>query len=633
MSSDGHLFVSVRGGVRYGAESGHAWYDAAHKSVLVHSSSAQTLRQIVLGATNAVATDWGEEDLSAGELLFDFAAATKKDLQRHQSLSETGEQPRSLPPLLLARLSLDAQFVALQTSDVQVQVVDRNSGESYWILCKSKAGNRILHDGIIWNTHASAPHSSQDLFLVTKMGIEQYRVSAKRRQCTLHRTIGVYVHSFWYAASHGVLIISSGSRANEIVPYLLHGANVERLPRLVFSTAVNPKDLYLASLYGQLYAVYGDMRANKLLLYLIGRKKVSCVRSLHLLLPPGTALEYSVVDHLLVCHSLEFNVSLFFDVKCEGSVNDPFSHPLPISLQPPKGEPPELTAVHPAEEFIGSFSASASLRPIAVRRAYSVNELLDRTEPQEATKTDQSTEQSTDKHKNARLFRAMTALNLGQMDHHQVEIDGHYCSRWRFLYPNLVVRSFTVKGRSDMLEQIDVRTLQVNIREIARSCGRHPQVLPFLLRRGDQDTAKVLVLSLVRERMLEQDVSLPAVIGLLASVQTISSSELDDFSEESSTNDTSSEDETSTTPSQLLSRSSSGYFGTLLFADSKGKRPARSHGRNANGLTLIVQSEFNRHVWQKLIPDTSVRSALVGRGTRQLKTFTLMLSRSPKTEP
>uniref|UniRef100_K3X8P4 Regulator of MON1-CCZ1 complex N-terminal domain-containing protein n=1 Tax=Globisporangium ultimum (strain ATCC 200006 / CBS 805.95 / DAOM BR144) TaxID=431595 RepID=K3X8P4_GLOUD len=343
MSDDGHLYLSARGGVEYAGDSRHSWYDDAHRSVLVLSPRSYKLREIVLDASldveGRIGVDYlksarsrsahdedDDEDDNSGEdeirqrsashcgvsVVYDFAA------QYHHAEETVGgrgdhvvaEKEGNMEPVALMKLSLDKQFLAVQTSDIEVQVIRLTTREKFWIMCKPNAGNRILTDGIVWNVHASTPGSSQDLFLITKMGIEQYRVSIKRRNCALHRSIGVYIHTFWYTASHSVLIISTGSRANEIVPYLLRGSSVEKLPRLVFSSSVGKNDLYLASLYGQVYAVYGDTRSTKLLLYLVERNKVSCTRSLNLLLPPGTALEYSVVDNLLVCHSLDFNVSL-----------------------------------------------------------------------------------------------------------------------------------------------------------------------------------------------------------------------------------------------------------------------------------------------------------------------------------
>lgn len=675
MSDDGHLYLSARGGVEYAGDSRHAWYDDAHQCVLVLSPRSNKLRQISLNTTldvegrNDPTGDWKqtrsrvahedggvEEEEEEGEdereeaasahqgesrcgvsVLYDFAAQCQGGNASGQVVSEK----ERMEPVALMRLSLDKQFLAVQTSDIEVQVIRLATRERFWIMCKLNAGNRILTDGIVWNIHSSSPSSSQDLFLVTKMGIEQYRVSIKRRNCALHRTIGVYIHAFWYAASHGVLIISTGSRANEIVPYVLRGSSVEKLPRLVFSTTVAKTDLYLASLYGQLYAVYGDTRSAKLLLYLIERSKVSCIRSLNLMLPPGTALEYSVVDNLLVCHSLDFNVSLFFDVKCDGNVSDPFSHPLPISLRAPAHDSRPLSPSSsssddlPVHDSMDDDATDADTEDPCyassqhhIRRARSADDMSLHSAFDDGAEAihvdDESSSLSPGKGKAvARLARAMTTMSMGKMDHHQFEMDGHYFSRWRFLSPNLVQRSFSVKGRKDLMEQAEIRKLQVNLRGVCRSSARHREVLPFLLRRGDPILAKTLVLKLVYDNLLEDDLSLPAVVNLFNAVQTITHHDLEQGSGDESPNDTSSDEEGSSIRSaassphrsqrdltpHMSTRTSS--FRTRFFSENRSKSNAVNSpplpSRNAQGFLLIYQSEFCHHVWDALLPDSIVR--------------------------
>lgn len=668
----GHLFLSARGGVEYAGDARHAWLDAAHSSALVLSPRSRKLRRIALDTSLDATAVGASSNEAAAEAAVGSSDDEDGDVPGHWQAPRCGvdtifdfvdpqtraDSDASAEPVALARLSLDRQFLAVQTSDIEVQVVRLATRERFYVLCRPNSGNRILADGLVWSTHANAPGSSQDLFLVTKMGIEHYRVSPKRRSCALHRAIGVYIHTFWYAATHGVLVVSTGSRATEIIPYLLRGANVEKLPRLVFSVAVSRSDLYLAPLYGQLYAVYGDTRSAKLLLYLIERNKVSCVRSLNLMLPPGTALEYSVVDNLLACHSLDFNVSLFFDIKCDGSVSEPFSHPLPISLRAPvrktagagrarsrlsSSSSDDLLA-HEQVSVLGESdddddgSASSSFRVYEasqhhIRRARSVNsvdmraaadgnflKIADEDKGGE-TAAAATHDDSSRLRRPRKLERAMTTMNFGKMDHHQFESDKHYFSRWRFVPPNLVQRSFTVKGRRDVLEQVQVRKLQVNLRGIARSCARHKDVLPFLLRRGDHALAKTLALELVRNAMQEQELTLSSVVSLLNAVQTMTHRDVDHGADESS-DDTSSDDESSvrsvssssvhSTRQDLTPRlAHTSSFHGRRFAESRSKSTgsvgAAMPSRNANGFLLVFQSEFYEHVWDPLLRDSTVR--------------------------
>ncbi|GMF31153.1 unnamed protein product [Phytophthora fragariaefolia] len=538
-------------------------------------------------------------------------------------------------------MSVDGQFLALQRSDIEVQLLHRASRASYWVQCRPKAGNRLLHGGVLWNTHSLKPASSQDLFLVTRLGLEHHRASAKRRRVALHRSVGLYVHEFWYAASHGVLLLSTGSRANEIVPFLLHGASVEKLPKLVFSTAVGKQDLRLVCLYGDVYAVYSDSRSTKLLLYLVGRTKVTCVRSLNLMLPPGTALEYSVVDNLLVCHSLDFNVSLFFDIKCDGNINDPFSAPLPISARPPGQPPPESKQISGtaasfkvAEDIdimlrgfdsdvlkvIGDESDpercenpmwDSSHRTLGIRRALSVDDLDVHSYIDDASLPSPSFKSSPAAHlanrrSARRLQRAMSATSLEKPS--IIEDVVQSFTRWRFHAPNFVQMSFTVNGR----EQVEIRKLQVNLTEIYKTCEHHPEILPFLLRRGDYELAKSLVLRLVRSHILEQQASLSSVVQLLNTVQTVYGSErrnkvplfcryviLDYL--------TSSELVLQNADGEEESDDAASRDPTKPVADMPGRIKASPPGRNARGFLLIHQSEFYREVWNAILQNPGVR--------------------------
>ncbi|KAJ0394927.1 hypothetical protein P43SY_003146 [Pythium insidiosum] len=522
MMSDGHLFLSESCCAATAFDSRFVWYDAAHDSQLVFSQPAQSVLELALPPSGATATATQAVAAEAEAVAVPPPAATAGDT----TLLYRGAAVRE--PLALLRLSVDRCFLAVQKSDVEVQVLCLATGESHWIVCKPTSGNRIVSDGLIWSTHAAGPQRSQDLFLITKLGIEQYRVSRKRRDCTLHRTIAVFVHTFWHSAAHGVLIVSTGARANELVPFQLCASNVEKLPRLVFSTPVRPRELFLASLYGELYAVYSDTRSMRLLLYLVGRAKVSCVRSLHVQLPPGTAVEFSVVDNLLVCHGIEFNVSLFFDVKCESELHEPFSHPLPISLGPPRG--------------------------VSLGKAPSVD----------------TSDPVRDEHR----VDATTLL----LQHPLREPDSHAGSHWRFVSPDLVQR---VDGGHDL------RRLRLNLVAVGRSCARHPEILPFLLRRGDMALAKTLALTLVRDRLSEHALPPAAVSALLGAIQTVSRSELEELATDSSATATSEDDDSSSLSVALR---------TKLFGSGRARvQDTALPTRNARGLALVLQHDVCRH--------------------------------------
>lgn len=500
--SDGHLYLSARGGVAYVSERYHAWYDAVHQAVLLLSPCTLKLQTLPLDAsldsmTAATATFSPPENAT---VLFDFSEADT--CGKHQGPVQT----KSMPPIILLQLSVDGHYLAIQRSDIEVQVLHCATRVSHWILCRSNVGNRILHGGVIWSSRSGKTKGSQSLYLVTKLGLEQYCVSQKRRSCTLNRTFGLFVHDFWYAANHGVLLVSSGSRANEVVPFLLLGSVAEKLPTLMFAKSVSKSDLHLVTLYGDMYVVYSDTRSRKLLLYLVERTKVACVRSLNVMLPPGMALEYSVVDNLLVCHCIEFKVSFFFDIKCDRNSNDPFSAPLPISFRPP-----------------------------------------------------------------------------GQ----KYEIAAPSFTRWRFYDPNLVQQSYPVNES----KQVEIRKLQLNLVEICKTCEHHPDIIPFLLRRGDDETAKLLVLKLVRGYVLEHQTSLSTIVRQLSTTKTIDSNER---------------------RNKILlldgerNKAVSGSESMLRNDIDLGRTNTKLRACNATSLLRIQQTEFYDHIWRDMLQDANV---------------------------
>ncbi|KAF1794858.1 Colon cancer-associated Mic1-like [Phytophthora cactorum] len=422
-------------------------------------------------------------DFSASEnltTLYDFSEPNASGDHRD------AVQQRNQTPIMLLQLSVDSQFLAIQRSDIEVQVLHRATRASYWVLCKSKAGNRTLHGGP---------------FLITKLGLEHHRVSYKRRSCALHRTVGLYVHEFWYAASHGVLLVSSGSRANEVVPFLLHGTNAEKLPELVFSTSVGKQDLHLVTLYGDLYVVYTDTRSTKLLLYLVGRTKVTCVRSLNVMLPRGR--RWSIRSWTIYSYVTVWS----------------------------------LTSVC---SLISSVTGVSAIRSQPHCRSHRVRRVI-----------------------NTRA--SCQALPVG---------------------------AFTPQSLNGR-EQVEIRKLQLNLNEICKTCEHHREILPLLLRRGDHESAKQLVLKLVRGYIVEHRASLSSIAQLLNTVQTVCGSEQRNNGIE----------KRKTTETVLNNDTSSDQEAAEY---SSGRTTVRPHPRNARGFLLIQQTDFYRHVWSDILQEAKV---------------------------
>ncbi|CAI5741846.1 unnamed protein product [Hyaloperonospora brassicae] len=608
MSDDGHLYLC--GGVDYAGDSRHAWFDAAHQCMLMISASCVYMLPLgtsldpVAGTTSAACAS------TIITMLYDFNEPAT-------SCSRRGavQQTHSRTPVMYLQLSADSQFLAVQRSDIEVQVLHRGTRTSYWLLCSSRAGNRILHKGVVWSARYAKTPGLQDLFLVTRFGLEHHRVSYKRHSCVLHKTVGFYTHNFWYASSHGVLLLSTGSRANEIVPFVMGGDKVEKLPKLVFATTVNKQDLRLVALYGRMYMVYSDACSMKLLVYLVGRTKVSCVRSMNLTVPPGTALEYSVVDNVLVCHSLDFNVSFFFDIKCD--TDDPLSVPLPISLSPPcsssnksKTTPAQASKNTLNELYTSAFrvaskrdghercveSPSSSLTSILYARCARSEtgvDLANFADDKRNLSSSLSSPSSSQlaKKTSARQHQCATVVEEMLVTDHEVAVPRF--SQWRFYPPDLVQRS----RLTNEVNQMEFRKLQLNLAGICRTCEYCREILPFLLRRGDRDLAKLLVLNVVRKHIVEQQAHLSSIVQLLSSVQTACGCE---GRHKSKVGRKTASNASVLHPNDRAHSRSDECFSSRIAKE----RPA---ARNVSGsLICIQQTEFYRHVWKSILDDTNV---------------------------
>lgn len=211
------------------------------------------------------------------------------------------------------------------------------------------------------------------------------------------------------------------------IPFYLCTTTIEKWPRLVFSSTVRPYQIYLASLYHDLYALYGDANSSRLLLYKLSKTNVSCVRSLELMLPMDAHVAFSVVDHLLICHSLELNVSIFFDIKCETSLHDPFSHPLPISLFPPR---PESS---PNKQ-------NTSQRPPSRHKSISFHSFS-------RGETDDGD-----------LFQTFEALDgeHGELQPRIRQDSSQYTTHWQFLAPDFAQRVFRLSDRHETSDHIEL---------------------------------------------------------------------------------------------------------------------------------------------------------------------------------
>lgn len=226
--------------------------------------------------------------------------------------------------MLLAKISIDSQLLAIQHSKTSVYVLDTIRGRQWRVDIKGFNGNEILPNGIIWSEHGG---NSQDLVIVTSRGLELYKVSTARGQCKLSRNISIKTHFFWYEPNFRTILVAytTPSYALEITGFFLRYdmsdmprlelPPPDRMPAFTLGGGAGPQDVKLVTLYGKLYCAvrYSEPSGDILTLYHITKVKAERVYNFPLHMHSDIML--SVTDNLLCCHCLHYNVSLLFDLK------------------------------------------------------------------------------------------------------------------------------------------------------------------------------------------------------------------------------------------------------------------------------------------------------------------------------
>lgn len=398
-----------------------------------------------------------------------------------------------------AQLSRDSKYLVIQKSDIEIVVVHLQSQLTKWILCCRRPGNQILCNGLRW---IGSSEQRQELLLITKYGVEHYIITmpgadSKGLHTLLHRIIRLErICCFWFNSMHDTLLVSCGNDGNELICYLIHSyltrpCTLKKLPRLRFTYTITPSDIYLASMYGELHVIYSDSKRNstKLLVYLISATNMTCIRALTLLLPSEANLIFSVIDNLLICHSLAFHVSSFYDIKCEGMQggHEPFCPPLPVSFENYKVHAtdddnyPGVLSVLGRPESFGTQSEYCALRYVDKEHFKAVQEDVFANEKTQVLSAEWN------------VFAPLHCYRLNQT--HQ---SGDFC-----------------------MSYIEIRWFCMDLSEITKSSTRNPELVAFLLRRGSVNAQISLIFNFVHSKLCSK-VGLDEASDLLSALRSCS---------------------------------------------------------------------------------------------------------------
>eukprot|EP00002_Diphylleia_rotans_P035870 TRINITY_DN7867_c0_g1_i3.p1 TRINITY_DN7867_c0_g1~~TRINITY_DN7867_c0_g1_i3.p1 ORF type:complete len:665 (-),score=93.41 TRINITY_DN7867_c0_g1_i3:79-2073(-) len=227
-------------------------------------------------------------------------------------------------PIISARLAVDGSYLCYQISLVEVALRSVLKGFEFTYKCqKMQSGNQIM--AIIW-THIN------ELVLVTKLGLEFLKVSTSRPSVKLVRNHPIDVSWFVYSHESRLLVVGSPPAGKVLHPFHFPPGSVIKLPR--FDLTIEPdsyvqsNEVYITQIYGVLYFIHIDPERRKVSLYQIAREEVKLRRVFDL--PVGHDFSCSVIDNILIVHSLDSKVSMVFDLKSSPDV--PMSLPSVITF-------------------------------------------------------------------------------------------------------------------------------------------------------------------------------------------------------------------------------------------------------------------------------------------------------------
>lgn len=239
--------------------------------------------------------------------------------------------------------SLNRRFLACQVvpDGTQVYVIDRVSSKSFCITIKYPRTNRILSRGLIWNTHSTDPLRSQDLMIITTLGIEHYRVSSARQDCKYVKVYQYNIYGYWYTPKFQVLVVASISPASNTIlrAYVLGDMHLGKIHKLDLTRRVDKHDIEVLDLYDCLYILVldRDVAVMNIQLYGVTRHLLEHVITCSLDAPDdSTRFHFFGLDNLLICYNCAYQVGQFYDLEGPSSSKDvsdliaPFTNPLPI---------------------------------------------------------------------------------------------------------------------------------------------------------------------------------------------------------------------------------------------------------------------------------------------------------------
>ncbi|XP_027771372.1 regulator of MON1-CCZ1 complex isoform X3 [Solanum pennellii] len=232
-------------------------------------------------------------------------------------------------PVLSIRYSLDLKLLAVQRSTHEVQIQNRESGDTFSFKCRS-GSERIL--GFFWTDSPTC-----DIVFVKTSGLELFSCSSGIRSLQLVETKKLNVSWYVYTHESRLVLLATGMQCKNLTGYQISSVGIVRLPRFDMAMAkseVNSKpvlaaeDVYIVTVYGRIYCLQLDKIAMQLHCYRFYRDAVIQQGSLPVY---SNKIAVSVVDNVLLVHQVDAKVVIIYDIFADSQV--PVSAPLPLLVR------------------------------------------------------------------------------------------------------------------------------------------------------------------------------------------------------------------------------------------------------------------------------------------------------------
>lgn len=232
-------------------------------------------------------------------------------------------------PVLSIRYSLDLKLLAIQRSSHEIQVWNKESGDTFSQKCRSESESIL---GFFWTDSPTC-----DIVFVKTSGLELYSYNNESHSLHLVQTKKLSISWYIYTHESRLVVLASGIQCKTFTGYQLSSAGIIRLPKFEMVMAKpqannNPslaaEDVHIITVYGRIYCLQFDRVAMLLHSYRFYRDAVVQQGSLPVY---SNRIAVSVVDNVLLVHQVEAKVVIIYDLFADSL--SPISAPLPLFLR------------------------------------------------------------------------------------------------------------------------------------------------------------------------------------------------------------------------------------------------------------------------------------------------------------